>query len=140
VNWHLGLAEQERRWQVRHLLAHHLFRASLHLPTLIVGDFNDWRNTLSRHCFLPQHFHQVTSPVRKFRTFPAFLPVASLDKAFYRGPVHVRHAHPVHSRLARRASDHLPLVLDFHLSPAAGRHPHHGHHHGHGPGRHGEHS
>jgi len=140
VNWHLGLAEQERRWQVRHLLAHHLFHESLHLPTLIVGDFNDWRNTLSRHCFLPQHFHQVTSPARKFRTFPAFLPVASLDKAFCRGPVHVRHAHPVHTRLARRASDHLPLVLDFHLGPAAGRHPHHGHHHGHGPGRHGEHS
>jgi endonuclease/exonuclease/phosphatase family metal-dependent hydrolase len=122
---------------VRHLLAHPLFHEALHLPTLIVGDFNDWRNTLSRNCFVPHHFHQVTSPVRRFRTFPAFLPVASLDKAFYRGGVHFRHVHPVHTRLARRASDHLPLVLDFHLGPAPGRHPH-GHRHGHG--HHGEHS
>jgi hypothetical protein len=30
----------------------------------------------------------------------------------------VRHARIVRTRLARRASDHLPLVLDFHLHPA----------------------
>src|SRR4051794_37749674 len=28
VNWHLGLAERERHWQVVHLLDHPLFRAS----------------------------------------------------------------------------------------------------------------
>ena len=48
VHWHLGLAERERHWQVRHLLDHHLFRQRAHLPTLIVGDFNDWRNTLAK--------------------------------------------------------------------------------------------
>ena len=48
VNWHLGLAERERHWQVRHLLDHALFRESAHLPTLIAGDFNDWLNTLAR--------------------------------------------------------------------------------------------
>ena len=47
VNWHLGLAERERHWQVNHLFDHHLYRESEHLPTLIVGDFNDWRNTLA---------------------------------------------------------------------------------------------
>ncbi len=47
ANWHLGLAERERHWQVRHLLRHPLFRAAAHLPTLIVGDYNDWRNTLA---------------------------------------------------------------------------------------------
>ena len=31
-----------------HLMEHHLFRQSAHLPTLVVGDFNDWRNTLAR--------------------------------------------------------------------------------------------
>ena len=40
VNWHLALAEKERRWQADHLLTHALFRESSHLPTLIVGDTN----------------------------------------------------------------------------------------------------
>jgi endonuclease/exonuclease/phosphatase family metal-dependent hydrolase len=39
-----------------------------------------------------------------------------LDKAFVRGMVDIRHARIVHSRLARDASDHLPLVVDFHLN------------------------
>ena len=115
VHWHLGLAERERHWQVRHLLEHALFRESAHLPTLIVGDFNDWLNTLARGPFARHGFVQVTAPRWRFRSFPAYMPVASLDKAFVRGPVEIRHARIVHSRLARDASDHLPLVVDFHL-------------------------
>jgi endonuclease/exonuclease/phosphatase family metal-dependent hydrolase len=119
VNWHLGLAERERRWQVRHLLHHPDFRESEHLPTLIAGDFNDWRNTLSHHSFHQHRFVQATWPTRRFRSFPAFLAVASLDKVFYRGSLSVHAAHTVRSRLARRASDHLPLVVDFDLLPGA---------------------
>ena len=115
VHWHLGLAERERHWQVRHLLGHELYRASEHLPTLIVGDFNDWLNTLARGPFARHGFVQVTVPRWRFRSFPAYWPVASLDKAFVRGAVEIRHARIAHSRLARDASDHLPLVIDFHL-------------------------
>ena len=86
VHWHLGLAERERHWQVRHLLEHALFRESEHLPTLIVGDFNDWLNTLARGPFARHGFVQVTAPRWRFRSFPAYRPVASLDKAFVRGP------------------------------------------------------
>jgi endonuclease/exonuclease/phosphatase family metal-dependent hydrolase len=42
--------------------------------------------------------------------------MGSLDKAFYRGNVFVRQARVVRSTLAKVASDHLPLVIDFHLS------------------------
>ncbi len=119
VNWHLGLAEKERRWQVRHLLGHPEFRESAHLPTLIAGDFNDWRNTLGRHSFHEHRFVQVTWPARRFRSFPAFMAVASLDKVFYRGNVLVRSARTVRTRQARRASDHLPLVVDFEILPGA---------------------
>ncbi len=121
VHWHLGLAERERHWQVRHLLEHAMFGESAHLPTLIVGDFNDWLNTLGKGPFLRHGFAQVTTPRSRFRSFPAYLPVASLDKAFVRGPVEVRHARIVRSRLARDASDHLPLVVDFHLNHRAAR-------------------
>jgi endonuclease/exonuclease/phosphatase family metal-dependent hydrolase len=115
VHWHLGLGERERHWQVDHLLAHHLFRESAGLPTLIVGDFNDWRNALARGAFARHGFVQVTSPPSRFRSFPAYLPMASLDKAFKRGGLTIRHARVAHTPLARRASDHLPLVLDFQL-------------------------
>ncbi len=119
VNWHLGLAEKERRWQVNHLLEHHHFQAAAHLPTLIAGDYNDWRNTLHEHTFVHHQFEQVTAPVSRFRSFPAFLAMASLDKVFYRGAVHIKDARIVRTKLARRASDHLPLVLDFDLDARA---------------------
>lgn len=121
VHWHLGLAERERHWQVRHLLGHELYRRSEHLPTLIVGDFNDWLNTLARGPFARHGFAQVTAPRHRFRSFPAYWPVASLDKAFVRGAVKIAHARIAHSRLARDASDHLPLVVDFHLDHGGSR-------------------
>jgi endonuclease/exonuclease/phosphatase family metal-dependent hydrolase len=115
VNFHLGLAEKERHWQLGHLLAHHSFKESEHLPVLMVGDFNDWRNTLYRGCLGDHGFAQLTTPISKFRSFPAYLPLGSLDKAFVRGNIALRHARIVHSPIARQASDHLPLVIDFHL-------------------------
>src|SRR5262249_7331589 len=113
VNWHLGLAERERRWQVNHLLEHRLVKHEGHLPNLIAGAYNDWRNQLGRHRFAAHDFHQVTAPTKHYRSFPAFFPVAALDKVYRRGTVHIEEAGTVRTKLARRASDHLPLVVDF---------------------------
>ena len=121
VHWHLGLAERERHWQVGHLLEHPSFRESVGQPTLIVGDFNDWRNTLALGPFARHGFHQATSPRSRFRSFPANFPILSLDKAFFRGPIEIRQARIVHSAMTRVASDHLPLVLDFHLNEGGGK-------------------
>jgi len=115
VHTHLGLAERERHWQVGRLLGHMLFRSADNLPTVIVGDFNDWRDTLAPAALAANGFAQVTSPPAKFRSFPSWLPVGSLDKAFVRGGIAVRQARMVRTSLSRTASDHLPLVLDFHL-------------------------
>lgn len=116
IHWHLGLAERERHWQALHVLEHPLFRESSHLPTLITGDCNDWRNTLAGGPFSLHGFAQITTPASRFRSFPAYAAVGSLDKAFSRGGVFVRNVHIVRTTLAKRASDHLPLVVDFHLS------------------------
>jgi endonuclease/exonuclease/phosphatase family metal-dependent hydrolase len=112
---HLGLAERERRWQIDRLLGHMLFRAADRHPTLIVGDCNDWRDALGAGALADYGFAQVTSPPARFRTFPAWLPLGALDKAFVRGGVDVRHSRVVRTSLAKAASDHLPLVIDFHL-------------------------
>ena len=47
------------------------------------------------------------------RTFPAAMPLRRLDRAFYRGDLRVDHAFAGHTDVARVASDHLPLVVDF---------------------------
>ena len=122
VNWHLGLSEEERQWQVTHLLKHPSFRELHHLPTLIAGDFNDWRNTLGAQSLAEHGLAQATSPPSRFRSFPAMLSVMSLDKAFHCPEVVVHSAKVIRTALARQASDHLPLVLDFDLS-------HHREHH-----------
>lgn len=119
THWHLGLVEAERQWQARHLLQHALFRESAHLPTLLVGDFNDWRNKLGPGPLAQHAFEQITGPPSRFRSFPAYFSVLAVDKAFHRGGIQVRHARLVRTPLARVASDHLPLVVDFHLNGAA---------------------
>lgn len=117
IHWHLGLADKERHWQVEHLLNHHLHKESENLPTIIVGDFNDWRNTLAQGQLAARNFKQATTPVSRFRSFPAYLAVGALDKAFTRGQLTIHHARIVRSLQAKVASDHLPLVIDFHLAP-----------------------
>jgi endonuclease/exonuclease/phosphatase family metal-dependent hydrolase len=118
VNFHLGLGEAERCWQIDHLLNHHLFSESAKLSTLLIGDYNDWRNRLHRGLLNEHGFQQITAPISRFRSFPAYLALSSLDKAFVRGAVFIRHARVVRNYLTRRASDHLPLVIDFHLDEA----------------------
>lgn len=115
TNWHLGLAERERHWQAEQLLQHPVFHGAKNLPAFIVGDFNDWRNTLARGPFARHDFMQVTKPLLKFRSFPTLMPTLALDKAFFRGSIGIEEVRLVRSRLAYWASDHLPLVIDFHL-------------------------
>jgi endonuclease/exonuclease/phosphatase family metal-dependent hydrolase len=115
VHFHLGLSERERNWQIDHLLTHPLFRESESLPTLLIGDYNDWRNRLQRGQLADHGFKHITSPIYRFRTFPAWLAMSSLDKAFSRGNIFIWHVRIGHTLLARRASDHRPLVMDFHL-------------------------
>ena len=116
VNWHLGLAEKERHWQVDRLLRHRLFRDGGDLPTLLVGDTNDWRNTLAAGPLSEHGFFHETKPISRFRTFPATMPVGSLDKIYSRGDIRVRRARVVRNKLAKAASDHLPLVVDLQLT------------------------
>ena len=73
VHWHLGLAERERHWQVRHLLDHSLFHESAHLPTLIVGDFNDWLNTLARGPFAVPRLRPGDGPAVAVPLVPGLL-------------------------------------------------------------------
>jgi endonuclease/exonuclease/phosphatase family metal-dependent hydrolase len=54
-----------------------------------------------------------------FRTFPAIAPLRRLDRIFYRGDITPTAAFAGHTEVARRASDHLPLIVDFDLAASS---------------------
>ena len=111
---HLGLAGLERKIQLKRLLAtHQIGRASGNIPIVVGGDFNDVYGNLGRSVMFPQGF---SSAGKAIHTFPAVLPVRSLDRIFFRGPFELNHAFAKRTKLAKQASDHLPLVADFKLS------------------------
>jgi endonuclease/exonuclease/phosphatase family metal-dependent hydrolase len=55
-------------------------------------------------------------------TFPSTLPIRRLDHVFVGGAIQLRSIHVATGLAARRASDHLPLVVDFEVA-AAGAEP-----------------
>jgi endonuclease/exonuclease/phosphatase family metal-dependent hydrolase len=118
-NMHLGLARFERRIQLRMFLDSHPF-AHLHqeTPVVVGGDLNDVYGRLGT-LLQPAGFRGIE---RRPLTFPAWGPLRALDAIFVRGGVDFIKLSRCDSELARRASDHRPLVADIKL------HAHHAHH------------
>lgn len=109
---HLGLFPHERRRQVD-LLADVLRERPEEL-TLLLGDFNVFgleRKVLRR----------IGAPTQlpKLRTFPSRRPLMSLDRIWTIPNEDLARIHVHRSTLSRAASDHLPIVADVALTPAA---------------------
>lgn len=101
---HLGLRPTERREQVTRLLA--ILDQHPDVPTLLMGDFNEW---LWWGRPLRWLAGRMGSPFLR-PTFPAGLPLLSLDKV-WASPQHMLDGLQVHrSPMARIASDHLPVT------------------------------
>jgi len=114
ANVHLGLAAYERRRQLRRVLTDRIVQSTRrHTPTIVAGDYNDVLGRLGPQIMVPGGFATVSKSIR---TFPAAYPVQGLDRVFYRGDLQADHAFAARTGLARQASDHLPLVVDFSLA------------------------
>lgn len=114
VNLHLGLAEFERRIQLRRVVDSDPVRhAHRDTPLIVAGDFNDVYGATGPH-LAPAGFRNGSGGIN---TFPAFMPVRALDQIHFRGALQLRKCAICPSRLAARASDHLPLIADFELEP-----------------------
>ena len=119
INTHLGLVPQEQRIQAAALagdgwLGHPRRRD----PLILIGDLNAvarsvvWR-TLSA---------KLTDATkgrkgRRIATFPAQAPILRIDHAFVSAGVRVTGMHVPATPLAKVASDHRPLVMDFEIDP-----------------------
>jgi endonuclease/exonuclease/phosphatase family metal-dependent hydrolase len=112
-NLHLGLSAVLRRMQIRRFLESHPF-AHFHprTPVLVAGDFNDVWGALGPEFLIPAGFRTMPHPIR---TFPAWAPIWPLDCVYVRGDVELVHVHRPHQKVARMASDHLPLFAELRL-------------------------
>jgi endonuclease/exonuclease/phosphatase family metal-dependent hydrolase len=108
---HLGLSGIERQWQLRRLMrAESLANLRRRAPLVVGGDFNDVWGALGRRTLIPAGF---VSAGPSLPTFPAVMPLRPLDRVFYRGDLRAVHALVGRTEIARRSSDHLPVVVDF---------------------------
>ena len=113
---HLGLAESHRLKQL-HMLCD-LVRQDIPAaePVIVAGDFNDWRArahaVLAQGAGLQEVFVQANG--KAARTFPARLPVLTLDRIYVRNAVaHAPMVLPL--KPWSQLSDHAPLAADIDL-------------------------
>jgi endonuclease/exonuclease/phosphatase family metal-dependent hydrolase len=111
-NMHLGLSGIERKRQLRMFLESHPFVGfDQRTPVIVAGDFNDVWGTLGK-LLEPAGF----SGGRPTPTFPAYAPVRALDSIYVRGDVRLTHVYRSRLEVAKRASDHLPLIADLEIT------------------------
>lgn len=117
-NTHFGLSSAERTLQAETLLGpgwigHERCRRA---PVALLGDFNAVPS--SRAFQRLSERLSVAAPRLDGRwraTFPARLPLLRLDHVFHNDRLRPIASRVIDTPLARKASDHLPIVVDFEL-------------------------
>ncbi len=111
IGMHLDLSGLRRRHQVRSVLSH-CADCDHHVPTVMMGDLNEW----SQYGGCLQEFHQpswkVLSPGR---SFPSRRPIARLDRIIVSAEWQVLGTNVHHSPLSATGSDHLPVFASLSL-------------------------
>ena len=107
---HFGLFARGRQEQVRALIEYVRNEIPPDMPLIIAGDFNDWRNQVSRTMANELGMHDVFhlhsgSPAR---SYPASLPLLRLDRIYVRG-FSVLHSDVHVGENWQRLSDHAAL-------------------------------
>jgi len=116
-NVHLGTAFLERRHQGRKLLTPEILNnRRLRGARIVLGDFNEWTRGLATRLLSAQfESRDIQGHLRRSRTYPGILPLLHLDHIYFDPVLKVESLALHRSRAALIASDHLPLVADFHM-------------------------
>lgn len=124
LNTHFGLVPREQRLQAAALVGRDwLGHPDCQGPRILVGDFNATSVTrpyqrLAAHLTDAQ---RQLGLARTVKTFPSSFPALRIDHCFVSPEVRVTGVQAPFHPLARMASDHLPLVIDFEIDPAVAR-------------------
>lgn len=118
VSTHLGVHRNERGMQSTELLGNGwLGSDDMRRPCLLCGDLNAVPNATTYRRFASRlHDAQRLLGRRPKATFPARLPVLRLDHVFVSDDVKVHGVSVPWNGRSRRASDHLPLIVDLELT------------------------
>jgi endonuclease/exonuclease/phosphatase family metal-dependent hydrolase len=109
ITTHLGLSAAERRHQLATLLPE--LAEDWGLPAILMGDLNEWFPLSRASRAISRVFG--AGPLR--RSFPARFPLLPLDRVWTYPRHLLLEVHALRTPLARRASDHLPLVARLRL-------------------------
>jgi len=111
---HLGLMAMERRQQFKTLCTRIDEHVPHDAPLIVAGDFNDWTGQAEKH--LSQHL-QLKEAYRTLhhhyaKTFPAWMPMLTMDRIYYRGLTLSSCDRP-NDKMWDKLSDHAPLIATF---------------------------
>jgi endonuclease/exonuclease/phosphatase family metal-dependent hydrolase len=104
IGVHLDLSGLWRRKQIRALL-NYLVCANEAMPTVLMGDFNQWSDRGALSEFAVHHYQLANTP----RSFHSRRPVARLDRIIISHDLSVQECGVHSSAFSRTASDHLPI-------------------------------
>lgn len=116
LNAHLNLLERDRSKQYEAIIDYVNDVIDPKQPLILAGDFNDWQKVsvekLSNHLHMQEAILQQHGKL--LPTFPAKLPLLSLDRIFVRNlTVHQAWVHT--DKVWRNLSDHLPISAKLSL-------------------------
>ena len=109
---HLALFERGRERQLETIIRH-IQDLTQNGPTIVAGDFNDWRNRVSapmKAAGFDEVFELLTGSPAK--TFPSVKPLLPMDRIYVRG-IKVHSADILHEWL--KLSDHLGITAELEL-------------------------
>jgi endonuclease/exonuclease/phosphatase family metal-dependent hydrolase len=120
INTHLGLRGPERLMQVDALLGPEWFcHPTCRDPVIVAGDLNAVpRSRVYRRLASHLRDAQTASHAPRARpTYPGRAPILRIDHVFVSSAIEVLRAETIRTPLARAASDHLPLLVEFRIGP-----------------------
>lgn len=123
ITTHFGLLGAERVAQAKALLGPDwLGDPACHAPTVLLGDFNamGWSRAYRRLSARLTDARRLTGERRWRRggaTFPSRFPLLRVDHVFVSERVAVERIAVVDTPLARKASDHLPVLAEIRIEP-----------------------
>lgn len=119
VNAHIGLLAYERKLQVQALLGPDWTgHPDCTAPAILLGDFNAVPRSRAYRRMAERFVDAQRAAGVPRPTFPARLPVIRLDHIFVSPGIRVLRTEVIRTPLARIASDHLPLMMEFTLDDA----------------------
>ncbi|MFC7054236.1 endonuclease/exonuclease/phosphatase family protein [Hansschlegelia quercus] len=107
---HFGLLRRSRVSQANALLA--TFSKLTPMPTVLLGDLNEWRRRRRSSLSV---FEPVFGEPRPLASFPSRRPIFALDRILGWPHGLIKDLSVHNTLLARKASDHLPLVAEIDL-------------------------